>query len=46
MNFLEKVLYPAITCMAPVNAALYVGYDVVFCDVNFRNYIMDVDAFK
>lgn len=42
----KKVLYPSISCMAPVNAALYAGYEVVFCDVSLKDYTMDIDAFK
>lgn len=42
----KKVLYPNISCMVPVNAALYAGYDVAFCDVSLKDYTMDVDAFK
>lgn len=42
----KKVLYPSISCMVPVNAALYAGYDVAFCDVSLKDYTMDVDAFK
>lgn len=42
----KKVLYPAITCMAPVNAAIYAGYDVIFCDVNLKDCTIDIDSFK
>lgn len=42
----KKVLYPNISCMVPVNAALYAGYDVAFCDVSLKDYTMDVEAFK
>lgn len=42
----KKVLYPSISCMVPVNAALYAGYDVVFCDVNLQDYTMDLNAFE
>ncbi len=42
----KKVLYPSISCMVPVNAALYSGYEVVFCDVNLKDYTMDLNAFK
>lgn len=42
----KKVLYPAITCMNPVNSAVYAGYETVFCDVNLDNYTMDVESLK
>lgn len=42
----KKILYPSITCMAPVNAAIYAGYEPVFCDVNLENYTMDVNALE
>lgn len=38
------VLYPAITCMTPVNAALYAGMKPVFCDVNLKDYTMDLSS--
>lgn len=38
----KKVLFPNITCMTPVNAAIYAGYDVMFCDVSKDNFTMDV----
>ncbi|WP_434296951.1 DegT/DnrJ/EryC1/StrS family aminotransferase [Clostridium sporogenes] len=42
----KKILYPAITCMAPVNAAIYAGYEPIFCDVNLDNYTMDINSLK
>jgi dTDP-4-amino-4,6-dideoxygalactose transaminase len=42
----KKILYPAITCMAPVNAALYAGYEPIFCDVNLQDYTMDVESLE
>ena len=30
----KKVLYPAISCTNPVNAAIYARYNVDFCDIN------------
>jgi len=42
----KKVLYPAITCMNPVNSAVYAGYETVFCDVNLDNYTMDLESLK
>ena len=42
----EKILFPNITCMTPVNAAIYAGYDVFFCDVSKEDYTMDVNSLK
>ena len=42
----KKVLYPSISCMVPVNAALYAGYNPVFCDVNLQDYTMDLKALE
>lgn len=42
----KKILFPDITCMAPVNAAIYAGYDVVFCDVNIDDFTMNIDSLK
>jgi dTDP-4-amino-4,6-dideoxygalactose transaminase len=39
----KKILFPAITCMAPVNAAMYAGYDIVFCDINLNDYTIDIN---
>ena len=38
----KKVIFPAISCTNPVNAAIYAGYKVDFCDVNLDNYTMDI----
>ena len=38
------VLYPAITCMTPVNAALYADMKPVFCDINLKDYTMDLSS--
>lgn len=38
----KKVLYPAISCTNPVNAAIYAGYQVDFCDVNLNDYTIDL----
>lgn len=40
----RKVLFPDITCMAPVNAAVYAGYIPLFCDVNLSDYTMNVKS--
>ena len=40
------VLFPAITCMAPVNAALYAGLSVTFCDINLQDYTIDISSLK
>ncbi|KHD15801.1 DegT/DnrJ/EryC1/StrS family aminotransferase [Clostridium butyricum] len=40
----KKILFPNITCMAPVNAAIYAGYDVEFCDVNINDFTIDVTS--
>lgn len=42
----KKVLYPAITCTNPVNAAIYAGYDVEICDVNLHDYTIDMDCLE
>lgn len=38
----KKVLFPAISCTNPVNAAIFAGYEVEFCDVCLADYTMDV----
>lgn len=42
----KKVLYPAITCTTPVNAAIYAGYKPIFCDINLNNYTMDIASIE
>lgn len=42
----KKVLYPAITCTNPINSAIYAGYDVALCDVNLKDYTMDLDSLE
>lgn len=42
----KKVVFPNITCMAPVNSAIYAGYEVVFCDVNLDDYTMNLESLK
>lgn len=42
----KKIVFPNITCMAPVNAAIYAGYEVVFCDVNIDDFTMNIASLK
>lgn len=42
----KTVLYPAISCTNPVNAAVYAGYSVHFCDVNTDDYTIDLDILE
>lgn len=42
----KKVIFPAISCTNPVNAAIFAGYDVEFCDINLYNYTIDVNMLK
>lgn len=37
----RKVIFPGISCTNPVNAALYAGYTVDFCDVRLSDYTID-----
>ena len=39
----KKVLFPAISCTSPVNAAIFAGYDVCFVDVREEDYVMNLD---
>ena len=41
-----KIVFPAITCMAPVNSAMYAGYEPVFCDINLQNYTVDLNSLE
>ena len=38
----KKVIFPAISCTNPVNAAIYAGYEVDFCDVSLDDFTMDL----
>lgn len=38
----KKVIFPAISCTNPVNAAIFAGYQVDFCDVNIDDYTIDL----
>jgi len=42
----SKILYPAITCLQAVNAAIFAGHRVIFSDVNKDNYVMDLNSLK
>lgn len=42
----KKILFPDITCMTPVNAAVYAGYEPVFCDVNRHDFTMNIQSLK
>ena len=42
----KKVLYPAISCTNPVNAAIYARYNVDLCDINLDDYTMDIEKLK
>lgn len=42
----SKILYPAITCIQAVNAAIFAGQKVIFSDVSLNNYTMDFNSFK
>lgn len=42
----KKVLFPNITCTAPINACLYAGYEVTFGDVKLSDATLDVKDFK
>ncbi len=39
----KKVLYPAISCVNPVNAAIYAGYDVDFCDISIDSFTINLE---
>ena len=42
----KKVIFPAISCTNPVNAAIYAGYDVDFCDVQLSDYTIDLEKLE
>lgn len=42
----SKILFPDITCMTPVNAAVYAGYEPVFCDVNRNDFTISIESLK
>jgi dTDP-4-amino-4,6-dideoxygalactose transaminase len=37
----RKIVVPATVCPAPANAALYAGFDPVFCDVSLNDFNLD-----
>ena len=41
-----KVVLPAVVCPSPANAALYAGFDPIFCDVSLEDYNMDVSSLE
>lgn len=42
----KRILYPAITCTNPVNSAVYANYEVMFCDVNLKDYTFDLEKLE
>ena len=38
----KRIIFPAISCTNPVNAAIFAGYDVDFCDITMENYTIDI----
>lgn len=38
----KKVIFPAISCTNPVNAAIYAGYIVDFCDISLDDFTVDL----
>lgn len=42
----KKVVFPAISCTNPVNAAIFAGYEVDFCDVNCVDYTIDLQELE
>lgn len=42
----RKVIFPAISCTNPVNAAYFAGYTVDFCDVSIDDYTIDVEQLE
>lgn len=36
------MIFPAISCTNPVNAAIYAGYEVDFCDVSINDFTIDL----
>jgi len=41
-----RVVLPAVVCPSPANAALYAGFDPIFCDVSLEDYNMDVTSLE
>lgn len=42
----KKIIFPNINCMAPINAAIYAGYEVLFCDVNKDDFTMNINSLR
>lgn len=42
----KKVVFPAISCTNPVNAAIFAGYQVDFCDIQLSDYTIDVSLLE
>ena len=40
------VVFPTITCMQAVNAAIFAGMKPLFCDVNLNDFTMSVSSLK
>ena len=40
------VVFPTITCMQAVNAAIFAGMKPLFCDVNLNDFTMNVKSLK
>ena len=40
------VVFPSITCMQAVNAAIFAGMKPLFCDVNLNDFTMSVSSLK
>lgn len=41
-----EVILPSICCMNPYNAILYAGFKPLFCDINLKNYTLDITYLK
>ncbi|MDD6327625.1 MAG: DegT/DnrJ/EryC1/StrS family aminotransferase [Lachnospiraceae bacterium] len=42
----KKILFPSISCTNPVNAAIFAGYEVGFCDINLNDYTVDLNELE
>lgn len=42
----KGVVFPAISCTNPVNAAIYAGYQVDFCDIRLDDYTIDIQKLE
>lgn len=42
----KKVIFPAISCTNPVNAAIFAGYSVDFCDIQLSDYTMNLTELR